>query len=207
MKKESLLAVCLSLCMLPTFAQKEAGTFTIQPKVGMNIANVYGETILTGMQKRVRIGFAAGVEFEYQFSSCFSMALGALYSQQGARVKTMLSGVALTETDKVDYINLPVMANVYLAKCFAMKFGVQPGLKVNDSYKISGNGMSISGSISDLGGRMNSFYCSIPVGFSLEFNNVVLDARYNIGVTRMDKDSKETNGVFQFTLGYKFKAK
>ncbi len=44
------------------------------------------------------------------------------------------------------------------------------------------------------------------VGLSYEYQNVVLDARYNWGLTKIydvDKlDSK--NSVFQITLGYKF---
>ncbi len=207
MIKKVLFAACLLASMLPTFAQKEAGIFTIQPKVGLNIANIYGGTAVAGVQKKVRVGLAAGLEMEYQFTPYFSLAFGALYSQQGARGKATVSGIVLNETDKVDYINLPIMANVYLAKCFALKFGVQPEFKINDGYKITGNGTSLSGSLSDLGYRMNSFNFSIPVGFSLEFSNVTFDARYNIGVTKIEKDSEEKNGVFQFTLGYKFKVK
>ena len=49
-----------------------------------------------------------------------------------------------------------------------------------------------------------SFDFSIPVGLSYEFNNVVLDARYNFGVTSVADGGDAKNSVFQFTLGYKF---
>ena len=37
-----------------------------------------------------------------------------------------------------------------------------------------------------------------------EFNNVVIDARYNFGVTNIADGGDAKNSVFQFTLGYKF---
>ena len=48
---------------------------------------------------------------------------------------------------------------------------------------------------------------SIPVGISYEYLNVVLDARYHFGLTKLYKDESwptEKNKVFTFTVGYKF---
>ena len=47
---------------------------------------------------------------------------------------------------------------------------------------------------------------SIPVGLSYEYQSFVLDARYNIGLTKTVKDAAEKtkNSVFQITVGYKF---
>ena len=48
---------------------------------------------------------------------------------------------------------------------------------------------------------------SIPVGFSYEFANVVLDARYNIGLTPIQQvlDYKgPKNKVFTVSVGYRF---
>lgn len=42
------------------------------------------------------------------------------------------------------------------------------------------------------------------MGVSYEFKNVVLDARYNWGVTKVFDDADVKNSVFQVTLGYKF---
>ena len=49
-----------------------------------------------------------------------------------------------------------------------------------------------------------SFDFAIPVGLSFENSNVVLDARYNIGVMKMVDGDDTKNSVFQFTFGYKF---
>lgn len=47
---------------------------------------------------------------------------------------------------------------------------------------------------------------SIPVGLSYEFPTVpiVIDARYNWGLTKVVDGGDSKNSVFQFTLGYKF---
>ena len=52
--------------------------------------------------------------------------------------------------------------------------------------------------------KANTFDLSIPVGLSYEYNNFVLDGRYNFGVTNIAKGVNTKNSVFQFTLGYKF---
>ena len=44
---------------------------------------------------------------------------------------------------------------------------------------------------------------SIPVGLSYEYQNIVFDARYNIGVTKI-ADNVDSNNVIQITVGYKF---
>ena len=45
----------------------------------------------------------------------------------------------------------------------------------------------------------------IPVGLSYEYKNIVLDARYNIGVVKFAEHLDYRNRVFQITLGYKFR--
>ena len=160
------------------FAQQESGTFTIQPKVGLNVANVTGESTKNingvSIQRSPRIGLVAGLEFEYQFTKMFGLSFGALYSMQGAKAKAVAQGVTITETDKIDYINVPIMANVYVVKGVALRFGFQPAFKVHDGYKLSAQGQSLSGNMSDFY-NLNSFDFSIPVGLGFEFSNVVID--------------------------------
>ena len=99
----------------------------------------------------------------------------------------------------LNYINIPILANVYVADGLALKAGVQPGFNV--SSKISASPLEL-----DIKDGVNSVDFSIPVGISYEYANVCLDARYNIGVTNTFKDSDNSrNSVFQLTLGYKFK--
>ena len=102
-------------------------------------------------------------------------------------------------TAKLDYINVPILANVYVAKGLAVKLGIQPGFNVNS--KLSGSEGSFSYS-SSFDAKTIDF--SIPVGISYEYNNFVVDGRYNFGVTKIIDGSDSKNSVFQITLGYKF---
>ncbi len=198
--KKIILLSSIMMCSLTTFAQHEVGTFTIQPKVGLNIAN-----ITDADDNDPRIGLAAGAEFEYQITQLFSMSLGAIYSMQGIKATSMESGIKVHSTMKMDYINFPILANIYIAKGLAIKFGVQPGFNVLSKIKSSAQGYDVSVSLSELGIDTNSFDFSVPVGLSYEYKNFVLDGRYNIGVTKIVDGDDSKNRVFQITLGYKFK--
>lgn len=190
MKKILLMAVVM-LASVASYAQHAVGAFTLQPKIGMNVASL---TKCDGADPR--IGLAAGVEAEYQATDIFSVSAGLIYSMQGNKV----SGKGVTQTTKLDYINIPILANVYVTKGLAVKLGVQPAFNVSDKVKYSGGKTSIQ----DEDAGAESFDFSIPVGLSYEFNNVVLDARYNFGVTNIADGGDAKNSVFQFTLGYKF---
>ena len=96
------------------------------------------------------------------------------------------------------------MANLYVAKGFAVKLGIQPGFNLKDDYEVKGGGVTVSGSMSDLGVDIQSFDFSVPVGLSYEYKKFVFDARYNIGLTKIVDGDSSKNKVFQFTLGYKF---
>ncbi len=111
--KKILVVAALMLSSVSTFAQHAVGSFNLQPKVGVSIANlteVKGSDPLEGV--------VAGVEGEYQASDIFSVSAGVLYSMQGTKVTDDV-------TNRLDYINVPIMANVYVVKGLAVKLGVQ----------------------------------------------------------------------------------
>lgn len=189
--KKILLTAVVMLASVASYAQQAVGTFTLQPKIGMNVASL---TKCDGCDPR--IGLAAGVEAEYQATDIFSVSAGLIYSMQGNKAKE--DGVTLTT--KLDYINIPILANVYVTKGLAVKLGVQPAFNVSDKQKLSGGKASVEAE--DVGAE--SFDFSIPVGLSYEYSNVVFDARYNFGVTNIADGGDSKNSVFQFTLGYKF---
>ena len=117
---------------------------------------------------------------------------------QGAKAEAL----GIKSTEKLDYINVPIMANVYVVKGLAVKLGVQPGFKVND--KLDLRMPVLGGALVDLKAKSVDF--SIPVGISYEYNNFQVDARYNWGLTKVFDVDKldQKNSVFQITLGYKF---
>jgi len=188
--KKILVVAALMLSSVSTFAQHAVGSFNLQPKVGVSIANL---TEVKGSDPRV--GLVAGVEGEYQASDIFSVSAGVLYSMQGAKANF---ANLVDATNRLDYINVPIMANVYVVKGLAVKLGVQPGFNVSNKIK-KNNLNAVDNSI-----KAQSVDVSIPVGLSYEYSNFQLDARYNWGVSKALKWSDAKNSVFQITLGYKF---
>lgn len=191
--KKMFLAAAMMLVSVATFAQNAVGQITIQPKVGLNIANVTDADDVDA-----RIGLAAGAEFEYGVTDMIGVSAGLVYSMQGYK----FSEGNYDTTVKLDYLNVPILANVYVAPGLAVKLGVQPGFKLSSKVKIEGSGTSIEGESDDDG--VKGFDLAIPVGVSYQYQNFVLDARYNWGVTKVFDDGDSKNSVFQITLGYKF---
>ena len=173
---------------------RDAGTFTLQPKVGIDFGMLSGSwTRLGGADRKTRVGLIAGVEGEYYANDYLGIAAGVNYAQQGWKWDTN----GTKETQKLDFINVPITANFYVAKGFAVKAGVQFGFLVKSKLEDFDNKDGFK-----------KFNFSIPVGLSYEYADFVLDARYNISATAINKNSDSDNkwrsDLIQITLGYKF---
>ena len=196
MKKFFMIAA-LMVVTLSANAQNEVGVLTLQPKVGMNLANMTGDG-----DPKTKVGLLAGVEAEYGLAENFGLAFGALYSMEGFKAKAGAyggtgEGLYLVDGNyNLDYINIPILAQFYPVKGLAIKAGIQPAFNVR--HKATGD---IEGTIDDV----NTFNFSIPVGLSYEYASFVLDARYNIGVTKLFKEAEQgRNSTVSITIGYKF---
>ena len=189
--KKLIAIAALLISSVATFAQQPVGSFSIQPKVGLNIASLTKTD-----DADPRFGLVAGAEFMYQASDMLGVSFGALYSMQGCKA----SEDNVDATYKLDYINVPVLANVYVAPGFAVKLGLQPAFCINN--KIKGKSGSTSVQTDGIFDE-NTFELSMPIGLSYEFSNFVIEGRYNFGLTKAFKDMDNKNSVFQFTVGYK----
>ncbi|RRD02286.1 porin family protein [Prevotella sp. OH937_COT-195] len=184
--KKLFVAALMMVSSVAVFAQHSAGSVSIQPKVGGTLTSIVGDDTSNAEMK---FGIVSGVELEYQATDMIGIAAGVNYSMQGASIKT--PDLKL----KFENLNIPIIANFYVAKNFALKLGVQPGFLLNaKSDKL------------DVKSAYKTFDLSIPVGASYEIDDFVIDARYNFGVTNiLDTDAQsQRNSVIQLTLGYKF---
>lgn len=179
-----------------SFAQWSVGSITVQPKIGINGAN-----ITDADNSDSRIGLVLGGEFEYRVSPIFSLSAGALYSMQGCKgTAEDDDGNTGDVSLKLDYINVPILANVYVVKGLAIKLGIQPGFNVRHKATASVSGVNVTTNLPGV----KSVDFSIPIGVSYEFNRFVIDGRYNLGVTKLIDGADSKHSVFQFTFGYKF---
>ena len=194
MKKMMMIAVMAIVAMTASAQNtlRDNGAFTLQPKVGLGLGSFSGEYVKVAGESdpKTRVGFLVGVEGEYYINSWFSAALGLNYAQQGWKVDDVAA--------KLDYLNVPLTADFYVAPGLALKTGVQLGFLMNAK---SGD--------SDMKDLCNKTNFSIPIGVSYEISNFVLDIRYNVALSKVNKydgghGEKSRSDLIQFTLGYKF---
>ena len=209
--KKIMMMLVMATVALTASAQNEVGQLTLQPKIGVNLANLT-DTKQNDQKGELKAGLVVGVEAEYGISEKFSVAAGLLYSMQGCNFgeyKVSAGGETLGGWDKnernFNYLNIPIVANLYFAKGWAIKAGVQPGFLLSAKYKLDGIGAQESFN-EDIKDACKTFDLSIPLGLSYEYQKAVFDLRYNLGVTKVNKegDNSSKNSVIQFTVGYKF---
>jgi len=196
MKKFFLMAVMAVACLTANAqnARHSEGSFTIQPMIGIaagTLSGTYSDFEISS--KDPRAGLTIGAEAEYYTKTPWlSVSAALMYTQQGWETKAN----GKTYTQKLDYINIPVLANFYVAKGFALKIGLQPGFLVSADDKSS----------------FESFNLSMPIGLSYEFKNgITLDLRGTPGLTAVNKNSnsdwKLRSDCSTLTIGYKFSLK
>lgn len=230
--KKIFFSIALMLISLCLHAQRPVGSFSFIPRAGLSIANLTGNEICyrngeTDAKKSSRYNarFAGGVDVEYQVLPLTSISLGAYYAQQGCRFPDFeplregflpLDNIMVTShfREKLDYVQVPLMINQYITTGLAVKVGVQMGLltsaqttydettitKKKDGTEEIGNKEHYD---IDMKETLNKMDISIPVGFSYEYERVVLDLRYNIGLKNIYKENlSEKNKSFTITVGY-----
>lgn len=227
MKRLFLVFFALTAICSFAVAQPKAGSFSIIPRVGVTLAKISSDDILIeenfSLSPKYLTGMMIGADFEYQLTNILAVSAGAFYSQQGEKYDDYCEAHDLSTKNwsemrdlrnRYDYINVPIMLSVYGAKNLAFKVGAQFGFNTKATAEMttatfvrSEDGKASTESVEKSKGNIDikKFDFSIPVGFSYEYMNVILDARYNIGLTKVNKyglDGK--NCVFSFSAGYRF---
>ena len=173
----------------------------------------------TTIDRSFYAGALIGAEFEYQIAQPFSVAAGLNFAMQGCQwqdfeVKEGDDYAKIKDLKmELNYLNLPIVANVYLFKGFAIKTGVQLGFLLSAKYKAN-NETKIGDLVhkeevsQDIKDDCKKFDVSIPIGISYQVPTIpiYIDGRYNLGLTKINKDGDVNykNQVFQLTVGYKF---
>lgn len=140
-----------------------------------------------------RHGFHIGIYGESFISESFSIQPELMYSQQGYEI-TNSSG---TFTQKLDYINLPLMLKAYPSKNFFLEAGPQIGLAV--SHKEEYDGLFSSSQEYD----PNNFDWGMNFGGGFKTDSgISLGVRYHLGLGDLYDQGKAHNRVWQFSIGF-----
>ena len=206
--KKLLTITAAALMAISASAQSEAGSFTLQPNVGITYTTATGDG---GNGRDGAIALTAGVEGMYMVNDKFGAALGLNYTGYNvslnpysnlqyfnpySNLQYFMEGAAPEGKDVIQsnyYFNIPVMANYYVLPGLALKAGV--ALNVLSTAKYDGE---------DVKDSYNSTFFSLPVGASYEINDFVFNLRYNFGLGDVVKNVGGSYNALSFTVGYKF---
>ncbi|HEY9551820.1 MAG TPA: outer membrane beta-barrel protein [Prevotella sp.] len=230
--KKIVLAALLNLVSLGGWAQSRAGTFSLIPRLGVNIATMSGNSYFynlgtgdAGIEVKPvgKAGFTGGVDLMYQFTDVIGGSVGVFYGLQGCRYKNheevmdegkLVQGVRNNAVN-AHYVNVPLMLHGYVAQGLSINVGVQVGFSLHAKWKFEWENYEVdkdgnrtfkeAGEFNaNIGNNFKTIDVAIPMGVSYEYMNVVLDARYNLGITKVFKYDNVKNNNFVFTVGYKF---
>ena len=203
MKTIKFLSTCLMLVIATSAnAQKGTGEISIIPRIGMTLSNMTDMDIIASngngpnnmetSRGKMKVGVTAGADAEFQALPSLGISLGLHYSLQGCH-HSGTNDFKSFDTN-LHYINIPLLANIYIGSGFALRGGVYMGIKIGDSegYKT-------------FNPEYKTIDMAIPFGLTYEWNNFILGARYNFGITNVPKlkDFKSKNQVVVIDLGYR----
>jgi opacity protein-like surface antigen len=181
MKKLLLSAVIAVFAMSSMNAQE----VKFGAKAGVNFATLGGDD---SDDFDGRTSFHVGAVAQIGISEKFAIQPELIYSSQGA---------SANDTDlKMDYINIPVLAKIFVAEGFSVEVGPQIGFLM--SAKAEGEDLKELFKSTDFSGALG-------LGYKLE-TGLNFAARYNLGLGNIiDFDGGDVkNNVFQLSVGYMF---
>lgn len=212
MKNLFLAAMMVLLSATTIYAQSDDTTPQFGIKGGLNLSKFSGKDI---KDVDSRTSFNLGLFMEIPISERFSFQPEVLYSGQGFTVISNNQDNIFDYEDNVeyqlDYVQVPLMAKVYLVKGLYAEVGPQFGFKVKekiDSDPSDGNTGTIIKSDDSL---IKGFDTNVAMGAGYKFDNgLSLSARYTHGLTKIFKkntlveDIDVKNSVWQFGVGFSF---
>ena len=186
-------------------------------------AGTYGTTL-----NHSKFTFTGGVEAQYQFNRVLGLVFGVGYrhtsldydyyhvdrTRPDTPKETFLVHEIKDANWRADYICVPVMLSAYVYQSLAVVAGLQVDYMFHQTaesyvYYTPAEGYYVHAACGV--GDQRKVSLSIPVGLSCEYKNVVLDVRYNFGLTNLMRGSfdggeapSSRTMAFGVTLGYKF---
>lgn len=191
MKTGFLTIVLLVAAMLSMNAQK---TRTNQSEVGIKGGYSLAAVRFDGDGETAqRHGFHVGIYGESFISKSFSIQPEIMYSQQGYEIK---DGGG-TFTQKLNYINLPVMLKAYPFTNFFLEAGPQIGLAISHKEEYDG----VFGGSRKFDPNNFDWGMNFGGGFKTD-SGINLGVRYHLGLGDLYDQGKAQNRVWQFSVGF-----
>jgi hypothetical protein len=164
-------------------------------KGGLNYSTITRGDFDEGPDPRTSfyIGFAGEIPVT---ENIFAIQPELIYSRQGFETNTTILGTNYNTKYKIDYLNMPIIAKLYLGRAFNLEVGPQFGLKINEKVGDE-NGGNESNNVKD-------FDTALALGFSFNFDaGAFINARFTQSLNEVVENSNSKNMVFQLGIGFK----
>lgn len=190
--KKSILAIAIGIFGFTTTMNAQEYVM-FGAKGGVNFSTFSGDGVNAWNDPSGRTSFHLGMLAEIPLSDRFSIQPEVLYSGQGYDISNRNNADDIEY--QLDYINVPVIAKVYVFDGFALEAGPQVGFLVKSEVDYKPSTVN-EGDISLNEDQFNSVDFGVALGASYKFRGgFFLSGRYNIGLSDIYDDSF-TNNIF-----------
>jgi hypothetical protein len=180
--------MCLALGAGQQVLAQEVGEGAFGVKGGVNVSSLGGNDSQLGSAK---FGFHAGFYFAARISDRIAFQPELVFSQQGFQVNS-----AFTDAFAVNYnyLNLPLIAKIYVADGTSVQLGPQLGYLLNSDELYPVKKLDVA--------------LALGLGYEME-SGLNFGLRYNLGLINTVANApnltpSSTNRVFQVSIGYTF---
>lgn len=196
--KTRILTISMIFCALLSInAQDDTNTnlsnFGI--KGGYNLGAVsFDEDSETGQRHGFHIGFYG----ESFLTESIALQVELMYSQQGYEIEDNGG----TFTQKLDYINMPLMFKMYPDDNFFLEVGPQVGLAISHEEEFDSN-FNLFDTSQEFEPSSFDWGVNFGGGFKTD-SGVSLGVRYHLGLGDIYDEGSPKNRMWQFSIGFDF---
>ena len=182
-----LTAILISGIACAQHGNSPAGHVNIGLKGGLNIYNVHNDN---DTKYDPRVGFNFGLLGHIHLNTHFAIQPEIVFSAQGAKYTVENGTIKLN----LDYINVPVLLQYMFDNGLRLQAGPQVGFLISAKSKFNSSTADVKDVFKpiDFSASIGISYVFPPTGFGL-------DARYNLGLSNINKSGtvNSTNRGFQ----------
>ena len=216
MKKlsKSLSLVVMTLLLVGLLASPGFSDIKFGVKGGLSLSNLTVKPEETAFPFDNKTGVVGGISLNLGLSRMFSVQPEILYVQKGSKASETVEGVELTGKYEIDYVEVPLLLNFSFAKpgssfVPSVYAGPYAGFNARAKIKITGDGESYSQDFKDeIKDTEFGLTFGIGLGKKIGHGKIVLDVRYDLGLTNIAEGMAEgesvKNKTWLFMLGYCF---
>ena len=167
-----------------------AGHVSLGIKGGVNVYNVHNDD---NTKYDSRAGYHFGLLGHIHFDNHIAIQPEIVYSAQGAKI--------VDTKYNLDYINVPVLFQYMFDNGFRIQAGPQVGFLISAKSKNNNNTTDNKDNLKPI-----DFGLSIGASYVVPSTGFGIDARYNLGLSNINKDSEvnSTNRGLQLGVFYIF---